>query len=114
MRASGRSLKRWKMKILSFRLEIPGSLTRETAVLEHAEQLGGSDATALKESAGLGNLEAVVRPVEKESALEAWLGLRSREARTFLVQEDYVELKRGVWRWEVLERGNIWAFLPPW
>ena len=72
VRASGKILKWWKMTMPSFRLEILGSLTRETTVLEKVEQLGHPDATALKKSTGLGILEAAVWLKERESVLAAW------------------------------------------
>lgn len=97
--------------MLSLRLEILGSLAREVLVLEKVEQLGGLDATALEKSAGLGNLKAVVQLVMMERALEALWG---PEAMILLVQKKGLESKGGVWRREVLERGNIWASLPPW
>lgn len=113
VRVSGRMLKWWKMKMSSFRLEILGSLAREVAVLEDVEQLGGLDGTALENSAGHGFLKAVVRPVVEGSALDALWGLRDSRSTILAVQEEGLELKRGVWRGEGLERGNTWAFLPP-
>lgn len=90
--------------MLSLRLEILGSLAREVLVLEKVEQLGGLDATALEKSAGLGNLMAVVQLVMMERALEALWG---PEAMILLVQKKGLESKGGVWRREVLERGNF-------
>ena len=108
--ASARNLKRWKMKMLSFRLEILGSLA---VVLEKVEQLGGLDATALKKSAGLPVLMTMARPVTEESAFEALWGLGDWEGMILLEQKKNLELARKVWRREVLERGNIWASLAP-
>ena len=98
----------------SFRLVILGSLARAVAVLETVEQLGGLEATAPGKSAGLGDLEAVDRLAVEESALGAWWDLRVRGSRILVVQEMGLELKKWVWRGGVLERGNIWAFSPPW
>lgn len=114
-RASERILKRWKMRMPSFRLERLGSLARGTAVLEKVEQLGDSNATALEEWAELGIPDAVVGPVVEESPLAGWCGRWSREVqvRSCLVRAEDHELKTGVWRGEGLERGNIWAFSRP-
>lgn len=111
--ASGRNPKRWKTKMLSFRLEMLGSLAREVVVLEKVEQLGGLDAMALEKSAGLRVLKTMARPVMEESALEASWGLGGWEAMILLEQKKSLELKKRVWRREVLERGNTWASLPP-
>lgn len=99
--------------MLSFRLEMLGSLAREVVVLEKVEQLGGLDAMALEKSAGLRVLKTMARPVMEESALEASWGLGGWEAMILLEQKKSLELKKRVWRREVLERGNTWASLPP-
>lgn len=111
--ASGRFLKRWKMKKPSFRLEILRSPAQKTALLEDVELRRGSDATALEKPAGLEMLEAVIRPVVEQSSRERSWGLWSQEAMILLVQEKDFELEGRVWRGEGLERGNIWAFWPP-
>ena len=52
-----KNLKRWKMKMPSFRVGNVGSLALGVAVLAVLEELGqlrGSDTTALEKSAGLG------------------------------------------------------------
>ena len=49
------------MKMLSFRLEILGILTREVVVLEKVEQLDSLHVTPLETLAGLGFLEAAER-----------------------------------------------------
>lgn len=98
----------------SLRLVILGSLARAVAVLETVEQLGGLEATASGKSAGLGDLEAVDRSAVEESALGAWWDLRVRGSRILAAQEIGLDLKKWVWRGGVLERGNIWAFSPPW
>ncbi len=69
-----KNVKRWKMKMPSFRVGTLGSLALGVAVLavlEDLEQLRDSDTTALEKSAGLGMPEARVRPVVEGSALEA-------------------------------------------
>ena len=69
--ASGRFLKRWKMKKPSFRLEMLGIPAQKTAFLENVEQLRGSDATALE------MLETVILRVVEEKDLEVSGGLWS-------------------------------------
>lgn len=49
----------------------------------------------------------------EESVVEVWWGLGDRETMILLVQNKGLELKGGVWRGEVVERGNIWALSPP-
>ena len=70
MLASGRFLKRWKMKKTSFRLEILRIPAQKTALLENVEQLRGSDAKALETPAGLEMLETLTRPVVEENFLD--------------------------------------------
>ncbi len=75
-RTTLKNVKRWKMKMPSFRVGTLGNLALgvavlAVAVLEELEQLRGSDTTALEKSAGLGMPEARVRPVVEGSALEA-------------------------------------------
>lgn len=82
-------------------------------VLEKVEQVGGLDVTALERFAGLGVLKAVVPPVMEENSLEAPWVVGGREGVILLVQKKALEVKRGVWRGEALERENIWAFWCP-